>query len=127
MATYILLLTLTPEGRQRMLDDGESLLRAEGAISVPGIQLMGLYGVLGDYDFVSLVEADDNEAVARFSLELGVRAGAHIMTLPAVPIARFADRGSREPQEIQTGVAPPEPLFPDTAPSGRGQPGEPVC
>ena len=127
MATYILLLTLTPEGRQQMLDDGESLMRAEAAISVPGIQLMGLYGVLGEYDFVSLVEADDNEAVARFSLELGVRAGAHITTMPAVPIARFADRREREPQEMQTGAAPPAPLFPDTSPSGRGQPGEPVC
>ena len=73
MATYILLLTLTPEGREQMLNDAESLLRAEAAVSVSGVQLLGLYGVLGDYDFVSIVEAPDNDAVARFSLEFGVR------------------------------------------------------
>lgn len=84
MATYILLLTMTPEGRERMLDDPESLLRAQSDVSIPGVQLMGLYGVLGDYDFVSLVDAPDNDAVARFSLELGVKAGAHVTTLPAI-------------------------------------------
>ena len=89
MATYILLLTLTAEGRQLMLDDAESLLRAEEAIAIPGIEVLGLYGVLGACDFVSIVEAPDNETAAAFSLELGVRAGAHIATLPAIPIARF--------------------------------------
>ena len=93
MATYILLLTLTPEGRQMMLDDPESLMRAEEAIVAPGLEVLGLYGVLGEYDFVSVVEASDNESAAAFSLELGVRAGAHIATLPAIPIARFDSGG----------------------------------
>ena len=119
MPTYILLLTMTPEGRERMLDDPESLLRAESDVSVPGVQLMGLYGVLGDYDFVSLVDAPDNDAVARFSLELGVKAGAHITTLPAIPIMRFAETGPRAPQEIEAGAGPPRP---EGAP--RGEPPE---
>ena len=112
MPTYILLLTMTPEGREWMLDDPESLLRAESDISVPGVQLMGLYGVLGDYDFVSLVDAPDNDAVARFSLELGVKGGAHITTLPAIPIMRFAETGPREPQEIEADAPPPRPEGP---------------
>ncbi len=93
MATYILLLTLTPEGRQKMMDDPQSLVRAHSLVSEPGIQTLGLYGVLGDYDFVSLLEAPDNECVARFSLELGVRAGAHVATMPAIPISRLTDQG----------------------------------
>ena len=43
---------------------------------------------LGEYDFVAIVEADDNETVARFSLELGVAAGVHVETMPAIPITR---------------------------------------
>lgn len=93
MPTYILLLTLTPEGRSMMLEDPESLIRAEAACAVDDLQFLGLYGVLGDYDFVSIVEAEDNESAARFSLELGVRCGAHIETLPAVPVARFEPGG----------------------------------
>ena len=89
MSNYILLLTLTPAGRQRMLAEPGSLLEAEEGVSVPGVEMLGLYGVLGEYDFISIVEAPDNETVARFSLELGVRAGAQVETLPAIPIARF--------------------------------------
>ena len=89
MATYILLMTLTPEGQRDALHDPEYLLRVESAIDVPGVQALGIYAVLGPYDFVTLVEAEDNERMARFSLELGVGAKVHITTLPAVPLARL--------------------------------------
>jgi uncharacterized protein with GYD domain len=105
VATYILLLTLTTEGRAMMLEDPESLIRAEAACAADELQFMGLYGVLGAYDFVSIVEAPDNETAARFSLELGVRCGAHIETLPAVPIARFEAGGG----EVATAEQRPIP------------------
>jgi uncharacterized protein with GYD domain len=92
MATYILLLTLTPEGQAMALDDPDYLLQIESDISVPGVQTMGVYAVLGEYDFVTIVEADGNETLARFSLELGVRAGVHVTTMPVVPAARLAEQ-----------------------------------
>ena len=110
MATYILLLTLDSEDREKMLADPESLPRAEAAISIPGVQLLGLYGVLGDYDFVTLVEAPDNDAMARFSLELGVKAGSHVTTLPAIPITRFADGVERA--QAAAGSGSPRPASP---------------
>ena len=89
MATYILLLTLTPEGQIKALDDPDYLLGAEAEIDIPSVQTLGVYAVLGDFDFVTIVEADGNDAIARFSLELGVRAGVHITTLPVVPAAQL--------------------------------------
>jgi uncharacterized protein with GYD domain len=76
-----------------MLQDPTSLLRAEEQVAVTGVEVLGLYGVLGPYDFVSIVEAPDNETMARFSLELGVRAGAQVATLPAIPVARLDGEG----------------------------------
>ena len=94
MGTYILLLTLTPEGQARALQDPGYLLDAENSIEVAGVQTLGIYAVLGQYDFVALLEADNNESVARFSIELGVRASVHVSTMPAVPLARLeAARG----------------------------------
>ena len=122
MATYILLLTLTPEGQRAALNDPEYLLRVEEAIKVPGVQALGLYAVLGQYDFVTLVEADSNERIARFSLELGVRAEVHITSLPAVPIARL----EAEPEfggMFEVGTFAPEPEEQDregNGPQGRG-------
>jgi uncharacterized protein with GYD domain len=93
MATYILLMTLTPEGQFRALEDPNYLLHVESEIDMPSVQTLGVYAVLGQYDFVTLVEADSNDAMARFSLKLGVEAGVHITTLPVVPTAQLAELG----------------------------------
>ena len=89
MATYILLMTLTPDGQIKALADPDYLLKQDDEIDVPGVATLGCYAVLGAYDFVMMAEADDNEQVAKFSLELGVRAGVHVTTLPAVPVGRL--------------------------------------
>ena len=108
MATYILLLTLTPAGQRAALHDPEYLLRVEEAIEVPGVQALGLYAVLGEYDFVTIVEADSNERIARFSLELGVRADVHITSLPAVPISKLEEERPFD-REFEVGMFAPEP------------------
>ncbi len=86
MAQYIVLLTLTTAGRERAVDDPQYIVKAASSISMPGVQCLGLYGVLGRFDFVTILDAPDNESAARFSLEMGVRAGASVETLPAVRI-----------------------------------------
>ena len=110
MASYIQLFTLTPEGQERLLQDPEWVLRAQHAVRIQDVQVLGLYAVLGEYDFVSILEAPDNDAVARFSIEMGVRAGVHITTLPAVPVA-LLEQWPRDPErELETGVAEFPPL-----------------
>ena len=89
LATYILLMTLTPEGRAQALEAPDYILAIEERISSRDVQMMGLYAVLGQYDYVTIVEAADNEAMARFSLELGVEAGMHIETMPVIPASRL--------------------------------------
>lgn len=89
MATYVLLLTLTPEGQERMLEDSDLVLTAGNEVAGDGVQILGLYGVLGAYDFVGIVGAPDNDAVARFSIRWGAKARVHVTTLPAIPISRF--------------------------------------
>ena len=89
MARYILLITLTPEGRDKILDDSNVILRAESDIGAPDARILGLYAVLGNIDFVAILDADDNEAAARFALEIGAAAGLHTTTLPAISIARL--------------------------------------
>ena len=104
MANYILLMTLTREGQEAVLRDPDFVVNAAADTHVPGVQGLGLYGVLGPYDFVSIIEAPDNDAAARYSIQMGVRAGVHIATLPAVPISLLHERESAESPELTTGV-----------------------
>ena len=93
MAQYILLLTLLPDGREAMVANPRHLIQAANQTEINGVTWLGLYAVLGRYDFVSILDAPDNESAARFSLELGHRAGAHIETMPAVPIGTLGHSG----------------------------------
>ena len=104
MASYIQLLTLTPEGQERLLQDPDWVLRAQQSVRRRDVQVLGLYAVLGEFDFVSIIDASDNQAVAQFSIELGVRAGVHITTLPAVPVALLHDRSDEPMPGLETGA-----------------------
>ena len=86
MPQYIVLLTLDPDGREAMVRDPQSLVKAASSVETPGVQCLGLYGVLGRFDFVCILDAPDNESAARYSLVLGLKAGASVETMPAVRI-----------------------------------------
>ena len=91
MSLYFLLGSLPHDG-QRMLHSNSNLISDRTRdLNVPGAEILGQYAVLGRYDFVMMVEADDNDAVARLSLELGMRTGLHLETLPAIPVGFMGD------------------------------------
>ncbi|MBI4338906.1 MAG: GYD domain-containing protein [Chloroflexi bacterium] len=104
MPIYIQLLTLTADGRERVYRDPQSIVNAQDSIHIQGVQLLGQYAVLGDYDYVNIVEARDNETIAVFSLYLGVRVGAHVTTLPTIPVGRFEALEEEQSPELETGV-----------------------
>jgi uncharacterized protein with GYD domain len=92
LATYIFLSTLTDDGRKTIKARPERILEVNREIEAMGAKLIDQYAVLGPYDFISIVEAVDNEAVARISVELGARGTVQIMSLPAIPVPEFIAR-----------------------------------
>jgi len=92
MATYILLSTLTDEGRKTIKARPERIQEVNKEIEAMGAKVVDQYAVLGPYDFVSIVEAVDNETIARISVELGARGTVQITTLPAISVPDFVQR-----------------------------------
>jgi uncharacterized protein with GYD domain len=92
MATYILLSTLTDEGRKTLKDKPSRIQEVNKEIESMGAKVVGQWAVLGPYDFVNVVEAPNNETVARISLELGARGTIQIMTLAAIPVEELQAR-----------------------------------
>lgn len=89
MATYILLSKLTEEGRKTIKQRPRRIAEVNKEIESLGARVMGQYAVLGQYDFISIVEAPDNETVARLSVELGSRGTVETMSLPATHVDQF--------------------------------------
>lgn len=92
MATYIMLSTLTDQGRKTVKSNPERIKEVNREVEALGARVVAQYAVLGPYDFVNVVEAPDNETIARVSVELGSRGTVQLMTLPAIPIEVFAKK-----------------------------------
>ena len=87
MQTYILVSTLTPEGRRTLHSDPDRIDEVNQEIADFGCQVVAQYAVLGSYDFITVIEAPNNESVAH--LTLGSRGTVDIMTLPAIAMAQL--------------------------------------
>lgn len=89
MPLYIMLSKLTDQGAKTLKEHPDRILEVDGQLAEMGLKVLQQYAVLGRYDFVNLVEAPDDETVARVSVELGSRGSIHIETLSAMPIEQF--------------------------------------
>jgi len=92
MATFIMLSSLTDEGAKTIKKNPERIKEVNKDVEALGGKVMEQYAVLGDYDFVSILEAPDLATVARISTEIGSRGSSRIRTLAALPIDEFISR-----------------------------------
>jgi uncharacterized protein with GYD domain len=95
LGKYIMLSTLTDEGRKTIKMRPERIKEVNKEIEKMGVKVLEQYAVLGPYDFVNIVEAANNETISRVSIELGSRGTVKIMTLAAVPIDKFEKKLSK--------------------------------
>lgn len=89
MPYYILLSNLTDEGWKTVREKPERIKEVNRELEGFGVKVLGQYAVLGSYDFVNIVEAPNNETIARVSLELGSRGTIKIVSMAAIPIDGF--------------------------------------
>lgn len=92
MATYIMLSTLTDEGRKTVKMRPERIKEVNKELEKMGVKVLAQYAVLGPYDFVNVVEAPNNETISKVSVELGSRGTVQLVTLVAIPIDEFANK-----------------------------------
>jgi len=91
VATYIMLSTLTDEGRKTVKARPERVGEVNKEVEAMGGKVIAQYALLGDYDFLNVIEAASNEVVARISVELGARGTMHVTTLAAISPSAFSE------------------------------------
>ncbi|MCX6651593.1 MAG: GYD domain-containing protein [Methanomassiliicoccales archaeon] len=89
MPQYIVLSRLTTEGRKVLKEKPARLKEVNKEITKMGAKVLQQYALLGKYDFLNIMEAPDNETVAKVMVELGSRGTLETTTLAAIPIDDF--------------------------------------
>jgi len=89
MPYYILLSNLTDDGWKTIKENPERIKEVNKELQGFGVRVLSQYAVLGPYDFVNIVEAPNNETIAKMSIELGARGTIKIVSMAAIPIDEF--------------------------------------
>jgi len=89
MAIYVMLTTLTDEGRKTIKNNSERIREVNKEVEAMGVKILSQYSLLGPYDFVNILEAPDNETIAKVAVELGSRGTLQTMTMAAMSVDKL--------------------------------------
>jgi uncharacterized protein with GYD domain len=89
MATYIMLTRLTSDGVKTLKDNPSRVHEVNKEVEQMGIKVLSQWATLGEYDFVTVVEAPDEQTMAKLSIEMGSRGTVMNETLTAIDAEEF--------------------------------------
>jgi len=81
--------TLTDEGRKTIRANPQRIKEVNKEVEGMGVKILAQYAVLGQYDFINILDAPDNETVARLAMELGARGTLQTTTMAAMELDDF--------------------------------------
>jgi uncharacterized protein with GYD domain len=90
MPDYIMLTNLTAEGVQTLKSNPNRVQEVNKEVEQLGVKVKEQWAVLGQYDFITVVEAPDEKTMAKVSVELGSRGTMSSQTLAAIPAGELA-------------------------------------
>jgi uncharacterized protein with GYD domain len=106
MPTYVLLSKLTPEGRKTVHEHPDRVEEVNRELRRMDVVVIAQYALLGPYDFITIVEAPDNETVAHLSIDLGSRGTLEMTTLPAILVPDLLQK-LLSPKQLGKGPVEP--------------------
>ena len=89
MAIYVMLTSLTDEGRKTVRESPERVKEVNQEVEAMGAKILAQYALLGPYDFVNILEAPDSKVITRIALELSSRGTLHTTTMAAMTLDEF--------------------------------------
>lgn len=86
MSVYVVLSRLTDEGRKTLKSKPDRLKEVNEEMAKMGAKVKEQYALLGEYDFLNVIEAQDSLTMAKVLVEIGSRGTLETITLPAMPV-----------------------------------------
>jgi uncharacterized protein with GYD domain len=90
MPKFVMLTNLTPDGVRTLKNNPNRVQEVNKEVEQLGAKVLDQWATLGQYDFITVVEAPDSETMAKVSVELGSRGTMTSQTLPAIPATDLA-------------------------------------
>jgi len=89
MSRYIIISNLTDEGAKTLKKNPGRIKEVNNEIKNMGVEVIDQYAVLGNFDFLSIVEADDETKVTKAIVEMASRGSIKTTTYKVMEIDDF--------------------------------------
>jgi len=86
MAVYLMLTTLTDEGRKTLKQNPKRIKEVNKEVEEMGGKILTQYAILGPWDFINIIETVGNTTITKIALQLGSRGTLQTTTLAAISI-----------------------------------------
>lgn len=89
MATYVMLAKLTEKGRENIKGIAENRQKSLDKLEQAGIRTIADFALMGEYDFLYVVEAPDNQTIMQKAIKDSTSGVLQFITMPAMPLDEF--------------------------------------
>ncbi|MCX7621544.1 MAG: GYD domain-containing protein [Acidimicrobiales bacterium] len=91
MAKFVMLSTLGPDGAATLREHPARILEVNAEVEAMGGKVLQQYALLGQWDFLNIIEAPDEKTMARIATELSARGTLKTRTMVAVEVHEFIE------------------------------------
>lgn len=84
-----MLSTLGPDGHARLRSSPERLREVNADVEAMGVKVLEQFALLGQYDFLNILEAPDEVTMAKVASTLSSRGTLKTLTLTAIDVEDF--------------------------------------
>ena len=81
-----MLTTLGPDGWATVRENPERIRQVTAEVEAMGLRVVAQYALMGQWDFLNIIEAPDEATLAKAAISLAARGTMRTMTLQAVLI-----------------------------------------
>ena len=92
-----MLTTLGPDGWATVRENPERIRQVTGEVESMGLKVLAQYALMGQWDFLNIIEAPDEATMAKAAISLAARGTMRTMTLQAVSVDELVRRLSDDP------------------------------
>lgn len=86
MPVYVMLSTLGPGGWETVHEHPERILEVRREVEAMGLRVIAQYALMGQWDFLNVIEAPDEQAMARAAVTLAARGTMRTTTMQALTV-----------------------------------------
>lgn len=91
MVTYVCLMKLTEQGIKEIKDAPQRIAENIKQLEEMGGKLVGMYVVMGEYDYVAIAEGPSDEVALTFLLGMGAEGNVRTTTLKAFSADQYME------------------------------------